>query len=165
MWGGPAVGGRVPGLPAHSAGRRKLVTTPQRREVQGGGARWPLLLQHPTQALTLQHHPAGEMLHLPCTTSSAPPPPLHMLLSSPSAPPPPHLPVMRVSLQVNDTHVELRNTLRVTLAGEGLITRHEVTLVWACVFPRHAHRYTRLAIASDWRVFYCWCTNHEYRII
>ena len=72
--------------------------------------------------------------------------PLHLLL---------HLSVPRVPLQVNETHVELRNVLRVTLTEEQTIARHDLTLVWACVFPRHALRSTGLSAGLDWLVFYC----------
>ncbi|CAL8324268.1 unnamed protein product [Lota lota] len=51
---------------------------------------------------------------------------------------------------VNETHVELRNILTVTLTEELMITRRELTLVWACVFPRRALRKTQLSAGVDW---------------
>ncbi|XP_056445099.1 uncharacterized protein LOC130381489 isoform X2 [Gadus chalcogrammus] len=63
---------------------------------------------------------------------------------------PPRASPCNTSRLVNETHVELRNVLRVTLTEEQTIARHDLTLVWACVFPRHALRSTGLSAGLDW---------------
>ncbi|KAK0134803.1 hypothetical protein N1851_029569 [Merluccius polli] len=101
------------------------------------------------------HLPLLLPLHLPSPRSTPPP-------SPPSAPPPhPSFCPSCASLQVNETHIELRNTLRVTLRGEEPVARGDLLLVWACVFPRRAQRTAQLSTGLDWRVFHCY--NNHYQ--
>ena len=63
---------------------------------------------------------------------------------------------------MNETHVELRNVLTVTLTEEQTIARRDLTLVWVCVFPRRVRRSTGLSAGLDWLVFYCE-PGHRYQ--
>ncbi|CAL8242604.1 unnamed protein product [Merluccius merluccius] len=63
---------------------------------------------------------------------------------------PPHPSPCGTARTVNETHIELRNTLRVTLRGEEPVARGDLLLVWACVFPRRAQRTAQLRAGLDW---------------
>ncbi|KAI3366496.1 hypothetical protein L3Q82_000629 [Scortum barcoo] len=52
--------------------------------------------------------------------------------------------------RVNRTHIEFQNTLSVTLAREKTISRHDLEVVWKCVYPRHYVRNAQVNVAMEW---------------
>ncbi|KAK5896185.1 hypothetical protein CgunFtcFv8_009814 [Champsocephalus gunnari] len=52
--------------------------------------------------------------------------------------------------RVNGSHIEIQNTLTVTLSKEQTISRRDLLVVWKCVYPRHYFRNTRLRVDNEW---------------
>ncbi|XP_068443137.1 uncharacterized protein [Clinocottus analis] len=52
--------------------------------------------------------------------------------------------------RVNKTHIQLQNTLTVTLTRGRIISRSDLKFVWRCVYPRHYVRNAQVSVDTDW---------------
>ncbi|XP_034382705.1 zona pellucida sperm-binding protein 4-like [Cyclopterus lumpus] len=52
--------------------------------------------------------------------------------------------------RVNKTHIQLQNTLTVTLTRLQTISRWDPKFVWKCVYPRHYVRNAQVSVDTEW---------------
>ncbi|KAK5849358.1 hypothetical protein PBY51_009008 [Eleginops maclovinus] len=52
--------------------------------------------------------------------------------------------------RVNKSHIEIKNTLYVTLTKEETISRRDLRVVWTCLYPRHYVRNAQVRVDKEW---------------